>query len=73
MADDFILCDRCQGRGFLVLADSTDGGALEPDCPDCGGMGEVLAPYRPPHPEICLAHLERQPCGTCRAYIAAGL
>ena len=30
--------------------------------------------YRPgPCPEVCLMHLEHEPCPTCRSYIAAGL
>ena len=43
-------------------------------CPKCGALPPPREPRaREPFREVCLAHLEEEPCQTCAAYIAAGL
>lgn len=77
-------CIRCMGQGTTstIHGHCTDidggrwhdigsccGGQCCPPCSDCQGTGEE--PLRPI--QTCLAHMQREPCQTCAAYIAAGL
>jgi DnaJ-class molecular chaperone len=48
-----MICDRCHGNGYIIIIVKIDDGTAtyEPiDCPDCLGVGEILAEATPKYP-----------------------